>query len=143
MTDTKDELVRMVKDQDISSVELMAGSLGIPEEQVQEKLIELTEENRLSGYLTPDGRRYFRRDVKPSEKPAIHKEEKQPVFLEYDTRPGRIVALAGLVVVAAAIILLFQAGGDLVQENFATALLLMGLIIMMGGCYQIGRRPAP
>ena len=143
MTDTKDNLVRMVKDQDISSVGLMADSLGIPEEQVQEQLIELTEENRLIGYLTPDGKRYFRRDVKPSEKPAVHKEERQPVFLEYDTKPGRIVAFAGLVVVAAAIVLLFQAGGDLGQENFGTALLLIGLLVMMGGCYQIGRRPTP
>ncbi|TFG12823.1 hypothetical protein EU537_08345 [Candidatus Thorarchaeota archaeon] len=143
MTDIKDKLVRMIKNQDISSIELMANSLGIPEAQVQDLLIELTEEKRLNGYLTPDGRRYFSRDVKPSQKPAVHKEGKQPRFLEYDTRPGRIVAVIGLILVAAAIVFLFQAGGDLVRENFGTALLLIGLLIMMGGCYQIGRRPTP
>ena len=143
MTNMKERLVLLVKVDDLSSVQMMSSDLGISEEEVRIFLTELTQEGTLNGYLSEDGERYFKRDVKVSEAPVIHREEDVPDFLKFDTRPGRIAAIFGLALAAIGVFGLVNSGDDLQMENFSAVLTLIGAVVTMAGLFYLTMRKTP
>jgi len=122
---------------------MFSGELGISQEEVRILLTELTEEGTLKGYLTEDGKRYFKRDTKISEAPVIPREETVPDFLKFDTRPGKIAAVFGLVLAAIGAYGLVNAGDNLQMENFSAVLTLIGAVVAMAGGFYLTMRKAP
>ena len=143
MTNTKEKLVHLVTVDDLSSVQMFSGELGISQEEVRILLTELTQEGTLNGYLTEDGERYFKRGAKVSEAPVIHREEDIPDFMKFDTRPGRIAAIFGLALAAIGVYGLVNAGDNLQVENFSAVLTLIGAIVTIAGLFYLTMRKTP
>ena len=122
---------------------MLSGELGISQEEVRTILTELTQEGTLKGYLTEDGKRYFKRDVKVSEAPVIHKKDDVPEFMKFDTRPGKMAAMFGLVLAASGFIGLVNSGDNLQMENFSAALTLIGVVVTLAGLFYISMRKTP
>lgn len=122
---------------------MMSSELGITQEEVRIRLTELTKEGILNGYLTEDGERYFKHDAKVSEAPVIQGREDVPDFMKFDTRPGKIAALFGLVVAVIGSYGLMTAGDNIPMENFGAALMLIGVAVIMAGCFYISMRKTP
>ena len=143
MTNAREKLVHLITVDDLSSVQMFSGKLGISQEEVRTILTELTEEGTLDGYLTEDGKRYFKRDVKVSEAPVIHKEEDVPDFMKFDTRPGKVAILLGVPLAATGVIGLLIADDNLQMENFHAVLTLIGTLVTMAGLFYLTMRKAP
>jgi len=143
MTNMKERLIHLVTVDDLSSVQMMSSELGIPQEEVGTLLTELTEEGTLNGYLTEDGERYFRHDVKVSEAPVIDRKESVPDFMKFDTRPGKVAALFGLVVAVIGAYTLMTADGNLQIENIGAVLALIGVASIMAGLFYLTMRKTP
>jgi len=143
MTDLKERLVHLVTANDLSSVQMMSSKLGIPEEEVRIILTELTQEGTLNGYLTEDGKRYFKHDAKVSEAPVIQGREDVPDFMKFDTRPGKIAALFGMVVAVIGAYGLMISGNNLQIENFGAVLTLIGVAVTIAGFYYLSMRKTP
>ncbi|MHA1587840.1 MAG: hypothetical protein ACTSV9_03575 [Candidatus Thorarchaeota archaeon] len=143
MTYMKERLVHLVNVDDLSSVQMFGGELGISQEEVRTLLTELTGEGTLKGYLTEDGKRYFKRDAKISEAPVIPREETVPDFLKFDTRPGKIAAVFGLVLAAIGAYGVVNAGDNLQMESFSAALALIGAVVAIAGGFYLTMRKTP
>ncbi len=142
MADAKERLVDLVKNRDLSSIQVMASELSLDEDEVRSFLAELATEGRLNGYITEDGKRFFRSDITVPT-PGHTTPEDVPEFLKYDTLPGKFLAFVGLMIMVIAGVLLAIFSGTIYYENLGTALLLIGLVTTMAGCYHIGRRKTP
>ncbi|MHA2140309.1 MAG: hypothetical protein ACXADC_05335 [Candidatus Thorarchaeota archaeon] len=144
MTDTKTRLKSMVDD-NISSIQMMGEKLGMELDDVVSLLNEMINEGMIEGHVTGDGLRFFREKVEVSKAPKIHAEDDVPDFLKYDTRPGKIIALIGFIVVIAGLVVSYSASESqsAFLLNAAALLLLAGVFLMMLGGYQVSRRPAP
>ena len=64
MSEAKEQLVHFILDEDLSSIQLMSWRLGISQEEVRGILDELIGEGKLIGYISKDGARFFRHDLK-------------------------------------------------------------------------------
>jgi hypothetical protein len=143
MSELKDNLFQLIETQDLSAIESMSKQLGIEEDEVIGLIEELLSEGRLEGRLTEDGTRFFKAKVEVSDAPIIPKEESEPEFLAYDTRPGKYAAIVGIIIIVVSVVVFLIAQGDLQMENFATIFLGLGLLVVFVGCYWIGRRKTP
>ncbi|MFW9968147.1 MAG: hypothetical protein ACFFEA_13410 [Candidatus Thorarchaeota archaeon] len=144
MTDAKIRLKTLVED-NISSIQMMSERLGIEMEEVVSLLDEMIIEGSIEGQVTPDGLRFFRSKVRVSEAPKVQVQDEGPAFLKYNTRPGKIIAILGFIAVLAGLGVSYVASESqsVLLLNTAMLLLLAGIIIMILGAYQVGRRPAP
>ncbi|MFW9911512.1 MAG: hypothetical protein ACFFEU_03520 [Candidatus Thorarchaeota archaeon] len=144
MSHTRTQLREMVED-NISSIQLMSERLGIEMDEVVSILNEMIVEGTLEGQVTPDGLRFFRKDVEVSKAPKIEVVDEVPAFLRYDSRPGKIIATIGLA------ILLIALGASYIASEIQSSTLLnqaivmigIGILLMIIGGYQVGRRPTP
>ncbi len=143
MDQAKEDLVTLVKDKHISSIQIMADRLGIQEDGVRDLLGQLRDEGLLEGHFTEDGSRFFRSDVNVEATPESVEEEYVPEFMQYNTKPGRIVAYIGLMVMVLGGIIYYLSAGNLYYQNIGMLLLGFGLIILLPGLYWIGRRKTP
>jgi hypothetical protein len=143
MNELKDRLVNLVVNEDISSIELMCRELELDDDKTRSMLEELCQEGRINGYITEDGRRFFRRDIEVSPLPTIHQEESMTNLGTYDSRPGKVTAIIGLILVIIGYSMLWIMGSVLSLENVASAILLVGLAFLLGGCYWIGSHKTP
>lgn len=135
-------LVQLIMERDISSIQIMASDLLIDEDTIRDLLKELVEEGRLQGYITEDGRRFFRKDIPihPSKKP---KQEDVPEFMKYNSTPGMFLAVIGITMMIMAGVLLALFPRIIYYENVGVSLLLIGVVVALSGCYYIGRRKTP
>jgi hypothetical protein len=143
MNELKDRLVNLVVNEDISSIELMCRELELDDDKTRSMLEELCQEGRINGYITEDGRRFFRRDIEVSPLPTIHQEGSMTNLGTYDSRPGKVTAIIGLILVIIGYSMLWIMGSVLSLENVASAILLVGLAFLLGGCYWIGSHKTP
>ncbi|MBN2230850.1 MAG: hypothetical protein JW779_14780 [Candidatus Thorarchaeota archaeon] len=141
MVDRKEMLIKLVMERDISSIQVMADDLLTDEDTIRNLLEELVSEGKLKGYITADGRRFFRRDVSPPSKELKH--EDVPEFMKYNTAPGKYTALIGIIIMIVAGTLLSLFSGIIYYENMGVSLLLIGIAITLTGCCYIGRRKTP
>ncbi|MFW9918784.1 MAG: hypothetical protein ACFFED_04245 [Candidatus Thorarchaeota archaeon] len=142
MSDKREMLVQLIMERDISSIQIMASDLLIDEDTIRDLLKELVEEGRLQGYITEDGRRFFRKDIPihPSKKP---KQEDVPEFMKYNSTPGMFLAVIGITMMIMAGVLLALFPRIIYYENVGVSLLLIGVVVALSGCYYIGRRKTP
>lgn len=83
----KDRLAHMVKDENLSSIEVMSDEVGVSQDEVRTMLQELLEQGVLKGRITEDGMRFFQDGAKVSEHPSIPTKEEEPEFLKFNTKP--------------------------------------------------------
>lgn len=137
LAEEKEKLVRLILDEDISSILLLSEKLGLDGDAIRNLLEQLVQEGALNGYLTEDGKRFFRRDVEVSHKPIIHREDPPSRIIERDNKSLKWVAIFGGFLMANGFGMMLTSQGDLSIENFAVALMLVGAIFAMCGCYLI------
>jgi hypothetical protein len=139
----KDHLAHMVKDENLSSIEVMSDEVGVSQDEVRTMLRELLEQGVLKGRITEDGMRFFQDGVRVSEHPSIPTKEEEPEFMKFNTRPGRYAAEAGLAVVVISYLTMAIFGGNMDVENVAVGMIFVGFLLMAAGCYYVGRRKTP
>ena len=123
----------------------MSDRLGIEMEDVVSMLNEMIGEGSLEGQVTPDGQRFFRKEVEVSKAPRITVSDEGPAFLRYDSRPGKIIGIIGLIVILIGLGISYLASESqsFAMLNQAIAAIGIGILLMIIGGYQIGRRPTP
>ncbi|NHJ15294.1 MAG: hypothetical protein EAX95_16555 [Candidatus Thorarchaeota archaeon] len=141
MSEIKQAIRDLIED-NVSAIQIMSNKTGVTENDVVALLQEMLVEGYVKGHLSDDGKRFFREDAKVSDRPVVTVEETPPPFMRYDARPGKVAAFFGLLIFTFGAILLSLAQ-DFAEQNLATSIMLVGMIVILLGCYQIGRRNAP
>ena len=141
MSTTDEQLIDMIENESVSAIQIMSRRLGLSEDSIREMLTQLLESGRIEGTLTEDGKRFFKSEVEISHSPVVGEKDEGPHFLEFNPMPGRITALIGFIIVVIGL------GGyylvdpfDFQLQSAFAGLLLIGLVIMLSGCYHLGRR---
>jgi hypothetical protein len=142
MSDKKEQLIDLVMNGNVSGIQILVDRLEIESEEVIKLIHELLEEGRLSGSLTEDGRRFFKSEVKLSEAPTIAREDSPPDFLSFNSKPAIATAIIGFLIMAVGLIINSMAT-DFVEQNFATMIIFVGLIVAMTGMYCVSQRKTP
>ncbi len=142
MSGKKDELVSLVMNENVSAIQILVDRLGITSDEVIKLINELLNESKLDGTLTEDGTRFFKTDVKMSEAPAIERDEDPPDFMSFNAKPGIITAIVGFIVIAVGVII-NSLSSDVLEQNFAAILILLGLFIAFSGLYFLSKRKTP
>ncbi len=142
MNDVKEKLKHLIKVKKISAIQLLSEDIGLAEDEVIATIQEMIQEGILEGHFSDDNSRFFLKLDIP-EPPTRTVEEEPLPFMEYDTRPGKIVALLGLSVMIAGAILHAAVAGNELAENAFYIMSFIGVATMICGCYYIGRRPTP
>jgi len=142
MRDKKEKLVSLIMKHNVSAIAILSEKLELHEEAVIELINELVSENELHGVISEDGKRFFSSNAKVSDAPVIHRDDKMPEFLSYDTRPGKVIAIIGFIVLIGAGLILNYAN-DMTEENFGAGLFLVGLVIFLAGLYLVTKKDTP
>ena len=144
MSEAKDQIVKLIVEGDLSSIELIAGRVGLTFEETLGIIQELLSEGKLRGKITEDEKRFFRENVEVSSKPVVQHEEDTPPFMEFNPRPGQLTAIIGLVLLVIGLVGYFLTPPtDVYVANVFSGVLLIGIVIMSGGCYYLGTRKTP
>lgn len=138
MSSQKRDLVKLVKEEDLSSIAVIADRLEADEETVREMLNKIVEAGEINGYITEDGTRFFRSDYELDHEVASE-EEDVPDFMKFNPLPGQITAAIGFIIVVISIAG-FLLSSSMETENMMLILLLVGLGVMFSGCYYLGTR---
>lgn len=138
----KEKLINLITEHNVSAIVTMSEKLQIEPEAVIELINELVTEGRLHGTITEDGSRFFRSDAKVSQAPVIERDEKQPEFLSYNTKPGYAAAIVGALLLIAGGIINTNAV-DVIEQNFAAGIFMVGILIFFAGLLFIARRNTP
>jgi hypothetical protein len=139
MEEKKSQLVNLILNKNISATVTMSEKLGVDTSDVISMINELLVTGDLSGSLTEDGSRFYKSSVKVSTAPTIPRDEKLPKFLSYDTRPGKVIAIIGFLVLAGGVVVNAFAA-DISDQNLAALLILIGLLVFLIGLYFVARR---
>ena len=142
MEDKSELLTKLILQENISAIVVLSERTGLKTDDVVDMINELVSKGRLNGTLTEDGSRFFKSTVKVSDARVIPRDEKLPAFLSYNTKPGRVTAIVGLLILASGVIVTILAT-DLQEQNFAALLILIGLVVFLLGLYFIARRGSP
>lgn len=142
MTDKKEILLDMILKQNVSAIVTMSEKTKSESEEVIKMLDELVSEGRLHGSVSEDSTRFFRGDAKVSTAPVIHREEKEPEFLTYNTRPGYATAIIGALILAGAVVVNIYAN-DQAEQDFGAILFLVGIVILFVGLLFVAKRKTP
>jgi hypothetical protein len=142
MYDKKEKLVSLIMNHNVSAIAILSEKLELDQDAVIELINELVSENGLHGIISEDGVRFYRSDAKVSDAPVIHREDKMPEFLSYDTRPGKVIAIIGFIVLIGAGLVNYYST-DVTEENFAAILFLVGLAIFLSGLYLVTKKETP
>ena len=142
MEDKGELLTRLILQENISAIAILRERTGLKTDDVIDMINELMGKGKLNGTLTEDGSRFFKSTVKVSDARVIPRDEKLPEFLSYNTKPGKVTAIVGFLILASgAVVTVFAS--DLQEQNFAALLMLIGLLVFLLGLYFIARRGAP
>ncbi len=143
MAEVQDRILNLINDGILSSIELISEKVGVSPEETVEIIEELIRTGKLEGHFSEDQKRFFKAEVKLSDAPAVPREVKEPDFIHYDTRPGKILILIGFMVLIIGGIGFFMFYDDVIAQERFSIISLFGVIIMMAGGYQIGSRKTP
>lgn len=142
MTEKKAELITLVNKENVSAIRIMADRLEISPEEVRELIGELLAAGTIQGSMTDDGERFFKSEIKLSKAPAIPIGNQTPTFMKFDTRPGIITSITGLVIIAFGLIVITNAL-DIVENDFGAIVIFAGMIILFSGMYCLSQRKTP
>ena len=142
MTDKKSELVELVNKENVSAIRIIGDILEIAPEEVIEFIKELLATGTIHGSLTEDGERFYKSEIKLSDAPVIPSGPQTPSFLNFDTRPGIITSIIGLVIIILGVILnsnvLF-----IMEQDLGAIVIFLGIITLFSGMYCLSRRKTP
>ena len=142
MTDKKSELVELVNKENVSAIRIIGDILEIAPEEVIEFIKELLVTGTIEGSLTDDGERFYKSEIKLSDAPVISSGPQTPSFLNFDTRPGIITSIIGLVIIILGVILnsnvLF-----IMEQDLGAIVIFLGIISLFSGMYYLSRRKTP
>jgi hypothetical protein len=139
LVDKKQELVRLVNEENVSAILLLADMLELTNDEVRALIEESLSEGSIKGSITDDGQRFFKSDVSVSEAPVIRSEDSLPAFMEFDTRPGRIAAIIGLIIIAIGVVTFSVLG----QQDVGAIIVFAGVFVMFSGMFYLSRRKTP
>ncbi len=142
MSEKKEMLLDLILKHNVSAIVTLSEKTKTNPEEVIEMLSELVTEGRLHGSLTEDATRFFRSDAKVSAAPVIPRQDKEPEFLKYNTRPGYAIAIVGALILVGAISVNIYAA-DQTEQDFGAVLFLVGLAILFAGLLLVAKRKTP
>lgn len=142
MTEKKSKLVSLVNMENVSAIRILADRLEISSEEVTVLIEELLSEGKIHGSMTDDGERFFKSEIKLSDAPVIPGGDPTPAFMKFDTRPGIITSIIGLVVIAFGSIVITITPG-IVGLDYGTIIIFVGIVILFSGLYCLSRRETP
>ena len=140
-TESAVNLVDLVE-RNVSSIDTLSSQIGVSLDETKRILIELVEDGKISGRLTPDGSRFYKSDAKTSDAPTIASAP-EPVIERRDTRPGILIMLSGII--------MFISGNLLMNLNIefsllwsiGSAVILLGPLVLIAGMFYISRLNPP
>jgi hypothetical protein len=141
MSETKEKLIQFIIEDDISSIQIMSRRLGITEDDVRELLDELSGDGILIGYISKDGQRFFRHDLKQPRKESKATDDYVPEYVKFDTRPGIIISIVGIIILIVSAF--FYTSTDLGLIFISSITMLLGVSIFLIGCYCISMKRSP
>ena len=142
MTEKKSKLVSLVNMENVSAIPILADRLEISSEEVTVLIEELLSEGKIHGSMTDDGERFFKSEIKLSDAPVIPGGDSTPAFMKFDTRPGIITSIIGLVVIAFGSIVITITPG-IVGLDYGTIIIFVGIVTLFSGLYCLSRRETP
>jgi hypothetical protein len=142
MSEKKEMLLNLILKQNVSAIVTLSEKTQSEPDEIIKMLSELVNEGKLHGSVSEDGTRFFKNDARVSEAPVIHRDDKEPEFLSYNTRPGYITAIIGALILAGSVVVNINST-DLIEQNFAAVLFLVGIVILFVGLYFVARRKTP
>ena len=131
------DLVDLVE-RNVSSVDMLSSQLGLSPEKTQEILLDLVEEGKLDGKLSPDGARFFRSDVKTSDAPTIGSAPELELKKQ-DARAGILVMISGIVMYIMGNLLVNINIEFEILWNLGSSLVFAGPLVLIAGLFYISR----
>ncbi|MHA1909964.1 MAG: hypothetical protein ACW98Y_21910 [Candidatus Thorarchaeota archaeon] len=131
-TQLKDNLRELVDHSNMSSIEMISEALGVDEELTTELLLQLVEDGILSGYLTEDGTRFYRSDVKKSDAPIASVID-ELVIEPHERSNAFYVPLLGLIVFIAGQVIHQIFGQIEAYYGYTSGLVMGGLLLLVFG----------
>ncbi|MFW9795342.1 MAG: hypothetical protein ACFFEE_13630 [Candidatus Thorarchaeota archaeon] len=142
MDERESKIIEIVNNENVSATVILADRLDTTPEEVISILQEAIDSGRIEGTLTEDGSRFFKSDVKLSEAPVIPLIDEGPSFIKFNTRPGIVTSLLGVIVIVAGLIV-DAIAMDMIEQGFGVILVFFGIIILFSGLYCLSRRKTP
>jgi hypothetical protein len=142
LEEKKSHLIRLIQNENISAIIVMSEKLNIDPDGVIAMINELIADGDMEGSFSEDGSRFFKSSVTISKAPVIPRDEKPPEFMSYNSKPGKVIALIGFLVLAGGVVVNASAT-DIQEQNIAAVLILIGLLVFLIGLYFIARRGTP
>jgi hypothetical protein len=141
MSEVKEKLINYILKEDISSIQIMSRRLSLDQEEVREILDQLVGDGEIIGYINKDGTRFFRHDLKQPKKESIALDEYTPDSNGFDTRPGIIISLVGIIVLGVSS--MFYTSPDPLIAFPSTIAMLSGFVMFLSGCYCVSMKRSP
>jgi hypothetical protein len=142
LEEKKSQLKQLILKENISAIVVISEKLSIDPETAIAMIDELITEGQMIGSFSEDKSRFFKSAVTVSKAPVIPREEKPPEFMSYNSKPGKVMASIGFLILAGGVIINAFAT-DIQEQTFASILILIGLLVFLIGLYSIARRGAP
>ena len=139
MAEKKQELVRLVNEENVSAIVLLADMLDLTNDEVRALIEESMKEGSIKGSLTDDGQRFFKSEIIVSEAPVIRSDDSLPDFMTFDTRPGRITSIIGLIIVAIGVVIFSGLG----LQDLGAIIVFVGVFVLFSGLFCLSRRKTP
>ncbi|MGY5876445.1 MAG: hypothetical protein RTU30_11925 [Candidatus Thorarchaeota archaeon] len=135
MDDKPQRLVRMIIEENISSIPLISRKLSLNEDVIRNLLESLVKDGTLIGNLTDDGMRFYRGEMYVPKSTL----EEFPEHTKFDSQPGRLALIWGIVILAVSSIGILLAPNNEIM-SFFYLLTFFGVLLMIAGCYYFGTR---
>lgn len=141
--DVKSELLDLIREKKISSIQTMSSMIEKDHEDTLQILSELIEEGSLEGTIDENGRRFFNSSVKVSDAPVLskHVEPEEPATRKTTKGKLGIIAGIGLIIVGEVIPREFLA--TYMLENLKIGLVFLGMAAFVGGLLYLSRSETP
>ena len=141
MSEVEEKLIHFILEEDISAIQIMSRRLDISQEEVRELLDSLVGNGKLIGYISKDGQRFFRHDLKQPHKESKATDDYVPDYGGFDTRPWILVSIVGLIILGVSAV--FYTSSDPSTSLSASIAMFIGLAVVLIGCYCVSMRRSP
>lgn len=141
--DLKTRLYHVVAENKISSLDKICSLIGADEVKARSLIEELVDEGTLEGSFTSDGQRFFLSDVRVSTAPVAPTKDEGYVIEKVNTKQGKLVFLAGLVLIISGFIGRGFANVNETMQNVGAAVLMIGFVVLIAGWLMISRADPP
>jgi hypothetical protein len=135
--DTRMGLTKLVTEQNMSSVTILSEYLGIDEDTARVYLQDLVETGELKGYITEDGSRFFKSDVRVTSAPIVSSHDDWNPET-HDTKIGKIIFVTGIAFLATGQVLPRLFSSEDLNVGLGAALAMFGFVVILVGLANLG-----